>query len=632
MSSDTEAMSKIPHPSIPYAANIPQGLAAGKAILIRGVVKDSDYKRFSIDLCCGRLIQGDHRDDVALHINPRFDGKSSFLFGKADNQIVLNSLQNNVWQLEHRCENTLHIGKPFSLRILVLRDYYKITLNGMLLADFIHRVSVDRIKCLYIDGSVDVELIEFQGTSDPEPSAPTPNDDDFQVKDFYKPAVPFVLNPARGEFLPPRQLRITGTPRMNATRFEVNLMAGDDYLFHFRVDLPTREVPRGFIVRNSTKKGSWEQEEREVPFYPFKVGHTADIVLLPKEDNCEVNVDGRPLCVFNYRRRENPRNITAVTIQGDIILQSVHYFQLCLFAYLLKMFYQVLVVLALLPFIYADPTPVIIWHGMGDSCCNPLSMGRIKKLIIQNGPANIYVKNLMLGSNIFTDTEHGYLADMNDLVDDACKQIQADDKLKNGYHALGFSQGGLFVRALAQRCSNPPVKNLISIGGPQRGIYGFPYCLGEEGICDTVRRLLNVGAYVSFVQNNLVQAQYWNDPYQKDDFRDKSIFLADINLDRSSPNQKQYRDNIVRLQNMVLIQFLKDEMVVPKESEWFGFFAENNGTYVQSMNETELYQKDTIGIKELNESNRLKFLSIDANHLQISEKFFIKEIVQKYFM
>ena len=27
------------------------------------------------------------------------------------------------------------------------------------------------------------------------------------------------------------------------------------------------------------------------------------------------------------------------------------------------------------------PTPVVIWHGMGDSCCNPASMGRIKQVI-----------------------------------------------------------------------------------------------------------------------------------------------------------------------------------------------------------------------------------------------------------
>lgn len=73
-------------------------------------------------------------------------------------------------------------------------------------------------------------------------------------------------------------------------------------------------------------------------------------------------------------------------------------------------------------------------------------------------------------------------------------------------------------------------------------------------------------------------------------------------------------------------------MVVPKESEWFGFFAENNGTYVQQMNETDLYKQDKLGIKYLNENNRLKLLSIDANHLQISEKFFIKEIIQNYFI
>lgn len=32
---------------------------------------------------------------------------------------------------------------------------------------------------------------------------------------------------------------------------------------------------------------------------------------------------------------------------------------------------------------------------------------------------------------------------------------------------------------------------------------------GEQGICNTVKRLLNIGAYVHFVQDNLVQAQYW---------------------------------------------------------------------------------------------------------------------------
>lgn len=64
----------------------------------------------------------------------------------------------------------------------------------------------------------------------------------------------------------------------------------------------------------------------------------------------------------------------------------------------------------------------------------------------------------------------------------------------------------------------------------------------------------------------------------------------------------------------------------------FGFFPDNNDTYVEPMEETEFYKKDVIGIKTLNDSGRLKLLSINANHLQITEKFFIKEIVHKYFV
>lgn len=167
---------KIVRPAVPFSTEIQ--LCPGRAILIRGNVVDSgslwvrcsaiilrisEYKRFAINLSCGRLLQGDHIDDVALHINPRFDTKK-WLLGKADNFIVLNTLVNNVWQLEHRCENTMYVGKPFSLRILVLKDYYKITLNGKHMADFMHRISIDRVRCLYISGeAVSVEQIEIQG-------------------------------------------------------------------------------------------------------------------------------------------------------------------------------------------------------------------------------------------------------------------------------------------------------------------------------------------------------------------------------------------------------------------------------------------------------------------------------------
>ena len=43
------------------------------------------------------------------------------------------------------------------------------------------------------------------------------------------------------------------------------------------------------------------------------------------------------------------------------------------------------------------------------------------------------------------------------------------------------------------------------------------------------RDLLNYGAYVDFVQDFLVQAQYWHDPLHFDTYVEKSQFIAEVN-------------------------------------------------------------------------------------------------------
>ena len=61
---------------------------------------------------------------------------------------------------------------------------------------------------------------------------------------------------------------------------------------------------------------------------------------------------------------------------------------------------------------------------------------------------------------------------------------------KDGYHAVGFSQGGQFLRAVAQRCPDPPMKNLVTMGGQHQGVYGIPNCPGEEHLsCDVIRKV-----------------------------------------------------------------------------------------------------------------------------------------------
>ena len=71
-------------------------------------------------------------------------------------------------------------------------------------------------------------------------------------------------------------------------------------------------------------------------------------------------------------------------------------------------------------------------------------MGSVKKMIQEEVPG-VYVHSLELGGSITKDIEHGFFANVNELVYMACIKIQNDPELKNGYNAMGFSQGAQFL-------------------------------------------------------------------------------------------------------------------------------------------------------------------------------------------
>lgn len=275
----------------------------------------------------------------------------------------------------------------------------------------------------------------------------------------------------------------------------------------------------------------------------------------------------------------------------------------------------------------ATPTPVVLWHGMGDSCCNPLSMGSIKKTIEQQIPG-VYVLSLEIGNSILQDTLNGFFMNVNKQVDMVCAELANDTRFSGGYHSVGFSQGGQFLRAVAQRCPSPPMRNFVSIGGQHQGVYGFPRCPSTTNICNTVRELLNYGAYVPFIQNSLVQAEYWHDPLNEQEYIDKSVFLADINNEKTI--NQQYKTNLLSLENMVLVKFNNDTMVVPPDSEWFGFYTPGQSVTIQQMNETDLYTQDKIGLQTLNNNGQLQFLSVNGDHLQFTTEWFIDSIINPY--
>ncbi|KAJ8944338.1 hypothetical protein NQ318_016145 [Aromia moschata] len=275
-----------------------------------------------------------------------------------------------------------------------------------------------------------------------------------------------------------------------------------------------------------------------------------------------------------------------------------------------------------------DVTPIVLWHGMGDSCCFSFSLGAFHtKLNESLGGAHII--SIQIGSNLIEDVENSYFMHPDKQINEACNIISSDPLLSDGFNAIGFSQGAQFLRALVQRCPAANVKSLISLGGQHQGVYGLPNCGALSHItCDYFRRLLNHAAYLEWVQKALAQATYWHDPLNEDEYRNYSTFLSDINNEKTI--NLDYIKNIQKLENLVLVKFENDTMVQPVETEWFGFYKSGQSVETESLEESSLFIDDQLGLQKLSDESRLHFLAVPGNHLRFDWSWFEENIIEPF--
>eukprot|EP00798_Chlamydomonas_sp_ICE-L_P020704 gene20704-27508_t len=284
--------------------------------------------------------------------------------------------------------------------------------------------------------------------------------------------------------------------------------------------------------------------------------------------------------------------------------------------------------------------PVVIWHGMGDSCCADSTTGGLAKMI-EEKLGNI---NTGTSSSSTSDVWSSFFGNVNDQVAKVCQDLRNMNELKGGYNAIGFSQGGQFMRAVVERCNHlgPKAKTLITVGAQHQGISNIPGCmppsLGEHetsledvkavgGTCQVMQAMLARGAYSPIVRDNVVQAQYFKDPQNMDEYIKYNIFLPDVNNEQAV-KKDQYKNNLASLENLVLFRFAQDTTVVPRDSAWFSFFNEDG--QVVALEDLPIYKEDWIGLKTLLDSGKLVRDSIPGEHMQFSKAWFEDNIVNKY--
>lgn len=276
---------------------------------------------------------------------------------------------------------------------------------------------------------------------------------------------------------------------------------------------------------------------------------------------------------------------------------------------------------------FTRPKAVVLWHGLGDHY-NSTGMRRAAALVRQLMPET-YVHTVALDVDPAVDERLLLFGDANHEVQAVCEQLSRVPELNEGFGAIGFSQGGLFLRALIERCPNVSVSTLVTFGLPHMGVAELPLCGEGDWLCRRRNALLRGQVWNRGVQRLVVPAQYFRDPLRYGQYIKFSNFLADVNNERAALFDAAAKLRLARLRRLVLVQFDRDTTLVPKESAVFG--ERDPATQaVLGFNSTRVYKEDLVGLKLLHRDKRVDILHIDDDHMRIPDAFFV-DIVSKYF-
>ncbi|XP_016044012.1 galectin-4 [Erinaceus europaeus] len=310
------------NPTLPFNQPIPGGLSVGMSIYIQGVAAPH-MKRFAVNLAVGP----DKGSDIAFHFNPRFDGWD---------KVVFNSKQGGQWAKEERKKSMpFSKGTHFELVIMVMAEHYKVVVNGSPFYEFGHRIPLQLVTHVQVDGDLELQSINFIGgqpapnynqvpmaipaypgpgpTQQPPSNLPT-----MEGPPIFNPPVPF-MGRLQGGLTARRTILIKGFVPPSGKRFAINLKVGNggDIALHINPRLKD-----GVVVRNSQLNGTWGPEERSLPHNPFDTGKFFELSIRAGLDRFKVYCDGKHL--FDYAHRLTAfSTVNTLEITGDITLSYV---------------------------------------------------------------------------------------------------------------------------------------------------------------------------------------------------------------------------------------------------------------------------------------------------------------------
>eukprot|EP00933_Yihiella_yeosuensis_P038903 TRINITY_DN3284_c1_g1_i1.p1 TRINITY_DN3284_c1_g1~~TRINITY_DN3284_c1_g1_i1.p1 ORF type:complete len:358 (-),score=37.52 TRINITY_DN3284_c1_g1_i1:360-1433(-) len=249
--------------------------------------------------------------------------------------------------------------------------------------------------------------------------------------------------------------------------------------------------------------------------------------------------------------------------------------------------------------------PVAVFHGMSAHAS------------IENGECDFLQKNLGWDCHSieYAPGMKTITVPVAEQARNACALLQRHPSFKDADEMalIGHSNGGMVSRWVLQNCEmKGKFVYYVSVGGPQRGITKVPRDNVPAAFAGVLDWIVERAYLWRWVQNLIGPAGYVYNPQSWEEFQHANTFLGKLNNEADEKNVKQ-KEQILALKGMLLIQFEKDKVVVPRASEWFGQTQKDGVTYPLERSGT-FYDDDLMGLKTLQRTGRLKFYMAPREH------------------
>lgn len=160
-----------------------------------------------------------------------------------------------------------------------------------------------------------------------------------------------------------------------------------------------------------------------------------------------------------------------------------------------------------------------------------------------------------------------------------------------GIKMIGYGIGAIVARALVEKCPNVRVTSLVSMCGPQMGVTDITplTCFVAPELCANGKILESSNRTAVPIVQDLRTDKY-----------SRTNFINDLNNLVEHQGGESYRLRMLKLDHLVLVACEDDEIIRPWHSALFGIDGQN-----PTMEHTELYKTDTIGLRALMAKSRI---------------------------